>query len=108
MATATKAASTVSLLLVVALSAPTLLGQTAIKLPKNKYTPQQDVELGREAAAGEAAGPGGAVTAGAAAAGAGVGEGNSGAFTVSKDCIDGSRGAGVGAASTPQCRLSQW
>jgi len=51
MATATKAASTVSLLLVVALSAPTLLGQTAIKLPKNKYTPQQDVELGREAAA---------------------------------------------------------
>jgi len=51
MATATKAASTVSLLLVVALSAPTLLGQTAIKLPKNKYTPAQDVELGREAAA---------------------------------------------------------
>src|SRR5574339_1147628 len=28
-----------------------LAAQTAIKLPKNKYTPQQDVELGREAAA---------------------------------------------------------
>ena len=25
--------------------------QTAIKLPKNKYTPQQDVELGLKAAA---------------------------------------------------------
>src|SRR6478735_1672581 len=44
-------ARAVSLLLAVALSAPTLLGQTAIKLPKNKYTPAQDVELGREAAA---------------------------------------------------------
>lgn len=31
------------------LSAP--LAQTTVKLPKNKYTPQQDVELGREAAA---------------------------------------------------------
>jgi len=39
--------------------------------------------------------PAGAVAAGAAAAGAGVGEGNSGAFTVSKDCIDGSRPAGA-------------
>ena len=29
----------------------TLLAQTAIKLPKNKYTPEQDVQLGREAAA---------------------------------------------------------
>ena len=28
-----------------------LAAQTAIKLPKNKFTPQQDVELGREAAA---------------------------------------------------------
>jgi hypothetical protein len=28
-----------------------LAGQTVIKLPKNKYTPKQDVELGREAAA---------------------------------------------------------
>src|SRR6188472_3114545 len=46
-----RAARAVSLLLVVALSTPTLWAQTAIKLPKNKYTPQQDVELGREAAA---------------------------------------------------------
>jgi Zn-dependent protease with chaperone function len=29
----------------------TLAAQTAVKLPKNKYTPQQDVELGRQAAA---------------------------------------------------------
>ena len=29
----------------------TLCAQTVIKLPKNKYTPKQDVELGREAAA---------------------------------------------------------
>ena len=28
-----------------------LAAQTAIKLPKNKYTPQQDVQLGKEAAA---------------------------------------------------------
>ena len=28
-----------------------LLAQTLVKLPKNKYTPKQDVELGREAAA---------------------------------------------------------
>jgi len=28
-----------------------LLAQTAVKLPKNKYTPEQDVKLGREAAA---------------------------------------------------------
>jgi Zn-dependent protease with chaperone function len=28
-----------------------LFGQTAVKLPKNKYTPEQDVALGREAAA---------------------------------------------------------
>jgi len=28
-----------------------VLAQTAIKLPKNKYTPEQDVQLGREAAA---------------------------------------------------------
>jgi Zn-dependent protease with chaperone function len=32
-------------------SATALVGQTAIKLPKNKYTPEQDVQLGREAAA---------------------------------------------------------
>src|SRR3954447_16520785 len=32
-------------------SAASVATQTAIKLPKNKYTPQQDVEIGREAAA---------------------------------------------------------
>src|SRR3954452_18114958 len=32
-------------------SAASVAAQTAIKLPKNKYTPQQDVEIGREAAA---------------------------------------------------------
>ncbi len=32
-------------------TAVTLAGQTVIKPPKNKYTPEQDVELGREAAA---------------------------------------------------------
>ena len=35
----------------VGLLAAVLSAQTPIKLPKNKYTPQQDVELGREAAA---------------------------------------------------------
>ncbi|HEY7171998.1 MAG TPA: M48 family metalloprotease [Vicinamibacterales bacterium] len=35
----------------VSLVSASLLAQTAIKLPKNKYTPKQDVELGREAAA---------------------------------------------------------
>ena len=38
-------------LLIVATTAASLAAQTTIKLPKNKYTPQQDVELGREAAA---------------------------------------------------------
>jgi hypothetical protein len=33
------------------LSGSGLVAQTAIKLPKNRFTPQQDVELGREAAA---------------------------------------------------------
>ena len=36
--------------LIVCLSAAALLAQTAIKLPKNKYTPEQDVQLGRQAA----------------------------------------------------------
>ena len=39
------------LLTVWCLTASGLLAQTAVKLPKNRYTPQQDVELGREAAA---------------------------------------------------------
>ena len=38
-------------LLVAALSASLVFAQTEIKLPKNKYTPEQDVKLGREAAA---------------------------------------------------------
>jgi Zn-dependent protease with chaperone function len=35
----------------VSLLAAAVVAQTPVKLPKNKYTPQQDVELGREAAA---------------------------------------------------------
>lgn len=38
-------------LLLVALSVSVLSAQTEIKLPKNKFTPEQDVKLGREAAA---------------------------------------------------------
>ena len=38
-------------LFVCASAAATLAAQTVIKLPKNKYTPQQDVQIGREAAA---------------------------------------------------------
>ena len=37
--------------LVACIPAAGLLAQTAVKLPKNKYTPEQDVKLGREAAA---------------------------------------------------------
>jgi len=37
--------------LVAGIGASLVTAQTVIKLPKNKYTPQQDVELGREAAA---------------------------------------------------------
>ena len=40
-----------ALLALVCASAAALVAQTVIKLPKNKYTPQQDVQLGREAAA---------------------------------------------------------
>jgi len=40
-----------ALALLVALPAAGLHAQTAIKLPKNKFTPKQDVELGLEAAA---------------------------------------------------------
>lgn len=50
---AIRTASTRAAAIAVALSvsATGLVAQTAIKLPKNKFTPQQDVELGREAAA---------------------------------------------------------
>jgi Zn-dependent protease with chaperone function len=40
-----------ALLVICAYAASSLLAQTAVKLPKNKYTPEQDVQLGREAAA---------------------------------------------------------
>ena len=40
-----------ALMLVVSVSVTGVFAQTAIKLPKNKFTPQQDVQLGREAAA---------------------------------------------------------
>jgi Zn-dependent protease with chaperone function len=40
-----------ALMLVLSMSITGLLAQTQIKRPKNRYTPQQDVELGREAAA---------------------------------------------------------
>ena len=42
---------TAALITASCLSASGLLAQTEIKLPKNRYTPQQDVELGRQAAA---------------------------------------------------------
>ncbi|MFN7976562.1 MAG: M48 family metallopeptidase [Vicinamibacterales bacterium] len=41
----------VALLLVASLGALVVTAQTAITPPKNKYTPEQDVQLGREAAA---------------------------------------------------------
>ena len=41
----------ITLLAVACLAATTLSAQTEIKLPKNKYTPEQDVKLGREGAA---------------------------------------------------------
>jgi Zn-dependent protease with chaperone function len=40
-----------SVMVVASVVATTLVAQTAIKVPKNRYTPEQDVELGREAAA---------------------------------------------------------
>jgi len=44
--------SVVAVLLSATLAASAgLLAQTEIKLPKNRYTPKQDVELGRETAA---------------------------------------------------------
>ena len=51
MAISSSSTRPVAFLLVLSLSAPGLFAQTAVKLPKNRYTPQQDVQLGREAAA---------------------------------------------------------
>ena len=42
---------TTALMVVLSVSVTGLLAQTQIKRPNNRYTPQQDVELGREAAA---------------------------------------------------------
>jgi Zn-dependent protease with chaperone function len=47
----TSAARAVAIALLAALPAAGLAAQSVIKPPKNKYTPKQDVELGREAAA---------------------------------------------------------
>ena len=51
MAISSSSTRPVAFLLVLSLSAPGLFAQTVVKLPKNRYTPQQDVQLGREAAA---------------------------------------------------------
>jgi beta-barrel assembly-enhancing protease len=51
MTVGTTTARVVAHILVVSVAVTGLLAQTVVKLPKNRYTPQQDVELGREAAA---------------------------------------------------------
>ncbi|HEU4937979.1 MAG TPA: M48 family metallopeptidase [Vicinamibacterales bacterium] len=51
MAIRTAAMRTAVIALALSVSASGLVAQTAVKLPKNRFTPQQDVELGREAAA---------------------------------------------------------
>jgi Zn-dependent protease with chaperone function len=51
MAINTASARAAALATVASLSVSALFAQTVIKPPKNKYTPKQDVELGREAAA---------------------------------------------------------
>src|SRR4029450_11742872 len=51
MATKTALTPAAVLGLVLSVSVTALVAQTAVKLPKNRFSPQQDVELGREAAA---------------------------------------------------------
>ena len=51
MATRTSSARVAALLIFVCLAVSGLVAQTVIKMPKNKYTPEQDVKLGLEAAA---------------------------------------------------------
>ena len=51
MANATRAARSATLTIFICLSVTALVAQTAIKPPKNRFTPEQDVKLGREAAA---------------------------------------------------------
>jgi Zn-dependent protease with chaperone function len=50
-ATATPRRLSLATTVVALCTAATLVGQTVIKPPRNKYTPEQDVQLGREAAA---------------------------------------------------------
>jgi predicted Zn-dependent protease len=51
MATRTVTAGAAALVMMACASGAALFGQTVLKLPKNRYTPEQDVQLGREAAA---------------------------------------------------------
>ena len=51
MAISSPSARIATLVLVLFASTAGLFAQTAVKMPKNKYTPEQDVKLGREAAA---------------------------------------------------------
>ena len=51
MATRTASMPAAALALVLSVCVTALVAQTAIKVPKNKFTPEQDVQLGREAAA---------------------------------------------------------
>ena len=51
MATRILSKGTAALIAIAFGSITTLVAQTVVKPPKNRYTPQQDVELGREAAA---------------------------------------------------------
>ena len=51
MATKCLSARAAALIVVACVSAAVVTAQTVIKLPKNKYTPEQDVRIGREAAA---------------------------------------------------------
>jgi Zn-dependent protease with chaperone function len=51
MAIESLSARAAALIAVSCLSASVVTAQTAIKLPKNRYTPEQDVQIGREAAA---------------------------------------------------------
>ena len=47
----TSALRTAVLVTILCLAVAGVGAQTVVKLPKNKYTPEQDVQLGREAAA---------------------------------------------------------
>src|SRR5678815_5223108 len=51
MAPHTRAARAATLAAIICVSIAGAGAQTVVKLPKNKYTPQQDAEIGREAAA---------------------------------------------------------